>query len=112
MENLIALPSVSSVNPQFDQSNRSVIERLSIWLTDLGFNVETFEVPDYPGKYNLVATAGKGPDGLVLSGHTDTVPFDDNRWSQSPFKLTEKDQRLYGLGSCDMKGFFAFMCHN
>ena len=109
IERLIATPSVSSVNPHWDQSNQSVIEQLSLWLQDLGFSIETFEVPGYPGKYNLVATAGKGPDGLVLSGHTDTVPFDEGRWSQSPFKLTEKDQRLYGLGSCDMKGFFAFV---
>jgi len=106
---LIAAPSVSSVNPSWDQSNQSVIEHLHGWFSDLGFAVETFEVADHPGKFNLVATAGKGSDGLVLSGHTDTVPFDENRWSQSPFKLTEKDQRLYGLGSCDMKGFFAFI---
>ncbi|MBT8439352.1 MAG: acetylornithine deacetylase [Gammaproteobacteria bacterium] len=106
---LIAAPSISSVNPSWDQSNQSVIERLHGWFSGLGFAVETFEVPDHPGKFNLVATAGKGADGLVLSGHTDTVPFDENRWSQSPFKLTEKDRRLYGLGSCDMKGFFAFI---
>jgi len=106
---LIAAPSVSSVNPSWDQSNQSVIEHLHSWFSDLGFTVETFEVPNHPGKFNLVATAGKGADGLVLSGHTDTVPFDDNRWSQSPFKLTKRDQRLYGLGSCDMKSFFAFI---
>lgn len=106
---LIAKPSVSSVNPSWDQSNHAVIEHLHNWFSDLGFRVETFEVPGHPGKYNLVATAGKGPDGLVLSGHTDTVPFDEGLWSQSPFRLTEKDQRLYGLGSCDMKGFFAFI---
>jgi len=106
---LIATPSVSSVNPSWDQSNLLVIEHLHSWFSDLGFAVETFEVPDHPGKFNLLASAGQGSDGLVLSGHTDTVPFDENRWSQSPFKLTEKDQRLYGLGSCDMKGFFAFI---
>ncbi len=43
---------------------------------------------------------------MVLAGHTDTVPFDDAHWSQSPFALTERDGRLYGLGTCDMKGFF------
>lgn len=109
IEKLIATPSVSSVNPRWDQSNQSVIEQLSLWLTDLGFAIEIFEIPGYPGKYNLVASAGSGPDGLVLSGHTDTVPFDESGWSQSPFKLVDKDQRLYGLGSCDMKGFFAFI---
>lgn len=109
IENIIAIPSVSSVNPRWDQSNQAVVEKLSLWLKDLGFEIEIFEVPDFPGKFNLIATAGKGPDGLVLSGHTDTVPFDEGRWSQSPFKLTEKDQKLFGLGSCDMKSFFAFV---
>jgi len=41
-----------------------------------------------------------------LSGHTDTVPCNENRWNSDPFTLTEKDNRFYGLGSCDMKGFF------
>jgi len=107
MKQLIEIPSVSSVNPRWDQTNLGVIETLQNWVNDKGFSTEILEVPGYPGKFNLVATAGKGPDGLVLSGHTDTVPFDDGRWSQSPFCLTEKDNRLYGLGSCDMKGFFA-----
>ena len=45
----------------------------------------------------------------MLAGHTDTVPFDDSRWNHDPFKLTELDNKLYGLGSIDMKGFFAFV---
>ena len=109
IEKLIASPSVSSFDKALDQSNAAVIETLHDWLTDLGFKVEVFEIPAYPGKFNLVASAGSGPDGLVLAGHTDTVPFDEGKWTQSPFKLTEKDQKLYGLGSCDMKGFFAFI---
>ena len=43
----------------------------------------------------------------MLSGHTDTVPFDEDRWSGDPFTLREQDQRWYGLGTADMKGFFA-----
>ncbi|MCY9850826.1 M20/M25/M40 family metallo-hydrolase, partial [Pectobacterium jejuense] len=42
-------------------------------------------------------------------GHTDTVPFDDGRWTRDPFTLTEHDNKLYGLGTADMKGFFAFI---
>ena len=42
----------------------------------------------------------------MLAGHTDTVPFDEGRWQSDPLALTERDQRLYGLGSTDMKGFF------
>jgi acetylornithine deacetylase len=109
IKKLIAAPSISSFNASLDTSNITVIETLHDWFNDLGFKVEIFEVPNYPGKYNLVASSGSGPDGLVLAGHTDTVPFDEGKWTQSPFKLTEKDQRLYGLGSCDMKGFFAFI---
>lgn len=109
LEALIASPSVSSVNPQWDQGNRGVIELLEQWFSDLGFRCEILPIDGYPGKYNLVASAGSGPEGLVLSGHTDTVPFDENNWHQSPFRLTERDNRFYGLGTCDMKGFFALV---
>ena len=61
------------------------------------------------GVGSLVASAGRGPDGLVLSGHTDTVPFDENRWNSDPFMLTETNGRLYGLGTADMKSFFALI---
>lgn len=107
MSTLIASPSVSSVSAEWDQSNQGVIELLAAWCRDAGFTVEVLDVPGCPGKYNLVAGMGSGPDGLVLSGHTDTVPFDDGRWSGDPFKLREQDNRWYGLGTADMKGFFA-----
>jgi acetylornithine deacetylase len=54
----------------------------------------------------MIATLGSGDGGLVLAGHTDTVPFDEGRWQSDPFKLLDKDNRFYGLGSTDMKGFF------
>ena len=104
---LIAAPSVSSINPHWDQTNEGVIQLLEQWLGDLGFKTEVLPVPGYTGKYNLVASAGSGPEGLVLSGHTDTVPFDAGRWNQDPFVLKEEGERLYGLGSADMKSFFA-----
>jgi acetylornithine deacetylase len=63
------------------------------------------ELPGRPGKANLIATLGSGPGGLVLSGHTDTVPCSEERWVHDPFRLTEDGGRLYGLGSCDMKSF-------
>jgi acetylornithine deacetylase len=107
MSQLVAIPSISSASPTWDHSNEAVVRLLAEWLEPLGFRTEILPVPGMPGKVNLVATLGSGPGGLVLSGHTDTVPYDDKRWQSDPFTLTEKDNRLYGLGTCDMKGFFA-----
>src|SRR5690606_29615515 len=90
-----------------DQGNRAVLERLAEWLEGLGFAVEILPLTTHPDKANLIATLGAGPGGLVLAGHTDTVPYDDTRWSHDPFRLTEADGRLYGLGTSDMKSFFA-----
>ena len=103
---LIAAPSVSSTTPEHDMGNLPVITLLAEWLNNLGFQTEVTPIPGYPGKANLIATLGKGPGGLVLSGHTDTVPCNEELWKSSPFTLTERDNRLYGLGTCDMKGFF------
>ncbi|MFJ3467669.1 acetylornithine deacetylase [Pseudomonas sp. NPDC090201] len=102
---LIAAPSVSCTQPALDQSNRAVIDLLASWLGDLGFACDIQQVS--PGKFNLLATYGSGPGGLVLSGHSDTVPYDDALWKTDPLKLTEVDGNWVGLGSCDMKGFFA-----
>ncbi len=109
LRQLIALPSVSCSLPEWDQSNKAVVDLLAHWFEDLGFAVEIRPIAGAPGKYNLVAVKGQGPGGLVLAGHTDTVPYNAERWSQDPFKLTERDQRFYGLGTCDMKGFFALV---
>ena len=109
MRQLIGSPSVSSVSPAWDSSNVEVINHLADWCDRKGFLVERLPIDRHPGKFNLVASAGSGPDGLVLSGHTDTVPYDEARWHSDPFVLTERDGRWYGLGTCDMKGFFAIV---
>ena len=101
---LIAAPSVSCTQPALDQSNRAVVEQLAGWLSELGFTCELQEVQ--PGKFNLLASRGQGSGGLVLAGHTDTVPYNDSLWQSDPLRLTERDGRFYGLGVCDMKGFF------
>ncbi|WP_076542008.1 acetylornithine deacetylase [Shewanella sp. UCD-KL21] len=106
---LIALPSISALEVEQDMSNHAVIALLQSWFSDMGFDCTISTVADSRGKQNLVATIGSGKGGLLLAGHTDTVPFDEGRWSQSPFELTEKDNRWYGLGTCDMKGFFALI---
>ncbi|CAI8951081.1 MULTISPECIES: acetylornithine deacetylase [Pseudomonas] len=104
---LIAAPSVSCTQPALDQSNRAVIDLLAGWLGDLGFACDIQQVN--PGKFNLLASYGSGPGGLVLAGHSDTVPYDPELWQTDPLKLTEVDGRWVGLGSCDMKGFFALV---
>lgn len=109
LQQLIALPSISCTKPELDQGNRNVINTLANWLEDLGFTTEIQPLNSDGSKANLIATIGKGSNGLVLAGHTDTVPFDENRWNYDPFKLTEADYRLYGLGTADMKSFFALI---
>ena len=103
---LVGTPSVSSTDPGWDQGNRGVIDLLAGWLSHMGFATEIQEVTPGGNKANLIATRGSGPGGLVLAGHTDTVPFDEGRWGSDPLSLNERDNRLYGLGSTDMKGFF------
>ena len=105
---LIALPSVSSNDPTHDQSNRAVIELLAEWLEAMGFQCDIVPVVDQPPKFNLVATrAVDGADGgLVLSGHSDTVPYDERGWDTDPFILTNRDGNYFGLGTADMKSFF------
>ena len=109
MTQLIASPSISCSQASWDQSNKEVIQLLESWLNTLGFTCEVMPLPNQPNKFNLIATLGSGDGGLVLSGHTDTVPYDEGRWQSDPFALEERDQKLYGLGSCDMKGFFAIV---
>ncbi len=73
---LVGTPSVSAVLPELDLPNRPVIDLLAGWLTDEGFECEVLPVTPDGQKANLIATRGRGPGGLVLSGHSDTVPFD------------------------------------
>lgn len=107
LQGLIGTLSVSSITPAFDHSNRPLIDLLAGWLEDSGFRVEVLPIPGHPDKANLLGTLGSGPGGLVLAGHTDTVPFDAPLWSHDPLKLTEADGRYYGLGTADMKSFLA-----
>ncbi|MDZ4371084.1 MAG: acetylornithine deacetylase [Phenylobacterium sp.] len=88
-------------------SNLALVEWVERYLDGLG--VAHRRVPNADGtKSNLLATIGPPePGGVVLSGHTDVVPVDGQPWSSEPFVLTERDGRLYGRGTCDMKGFLA-----
>jgi acetylornithine deacetylase len=109
LQTLIAHNSISSVLPEYDKSNLPVINTLAEWFSALGFSCEILPLEGFPGKANLIATLGRGDGGLVLSGHTDTVPCNPERWQSDPFTLTERNGRFYGLGTCDMKGFFALV---
>jgi len=106
---LIALPSVSSAHAHIDMGNRDVIDLLAERFTALGFSCEIMPMDYHPRKANLIATLGTGNGGLVFAGHTDTVPFDESLWTSNPLEVTERDNRFYGLGTTDMKGFFAIV---
>ncbi|RAK64454.1 acetylornithine deacetylase [Phenylobacterium kunshanense] len=88
-------------------SNLSLVEWVEGYLDGLG--VPHRRVPNADGtKSNLLASIGPITEGgVVLSGHTDVVPVDGQPWSSDPFVVTERDGRLYGRGTCDMKGFLA-----
>lgn len=105
LEPLIAFPSVS--NRPLTELAAHVAQRCE----DVGFRVERFVDPREAGKCSLVARrgpqTGDPADGLVLSGHMDVVPTEGQPWDSDPFRLTERDGKLYGRGTADMKGFFA-----
>ncbi|MEF8833690.1 MAG: acetylornithine deacetylase [Halofilum sp. (in: g-proteobacteria)] len=89
------------------RSNLPLIAFVEDWLSRHG--VASRRVPDASGeKANLYATIGPSDrPGVMLSGHTDTVPVTGQAWSVDPFRLTADGERLYGRGSADMKGFLA-----
>lgn len=101
LRDLVAFPTIS------EDSNRALIDHLAGRLEAAGARVEV--MADASGKKaNLFATLGpEGDGGIVLSGHSDVVPVAGQDWTMEPFALTERDGRLYGRGTCDMKGFIA-----
>ncbi len=101
LDDLIAFQTVS------DQSNLDMIAYLAERLEGAGAKTDIFH--DATGeKANLWATLGPDTDGgVVLSGHCDVVPVVDQVWASDPFKMEARDDKLFGRGSCDMKGFVA-----
>jgi acetylornithine deacetylase len=90
-------------------SNLALIAFVQDYLDRLGIASEL--IFDATGtKANLFATIGPSDGaGIVLSGHSDVVPVDGQDWSSDPFTCVERDDRLYGRGTADMKGFIATM---
>ncbi len=101
LEKLVSFPTVSDV------SNLELIDFVEDYLA--GHGVKSQRVYDDTGqKANLYAVVGPNVEGgVVLSGHTDVVPVKGQAWDTEPFTVTEKDGKLYGRGTCDMKGFNA-----
>ncbi|NCW16547.1 MAG: acetylornithine deacetylase [Rhodobacteraceae bacterium] len=101
LADLIAFPTVS-----YD-SNLDMIDYIAGYLEEHGARVDVFK--DETGhKANLFATIGPdGDGGLVLSGHSDVVPVTDQDWTDDPFQMVEREGKLFGRGTCDMKGFIA-----
>jgi acetylornithine deacetylase len=98
---LVAFPTVSS------DSNLAMIAHLAGRLESSGARVDIHLDPSGQ-KANLFATIGPDANGgIVLSGHTDVVPVTDQAWTTHPFEMAERNGRLYGRGTCDMKGFIA-----
>ncbi len=88
-------------------SNLELIGFIRDYLAGLGVDSELF-LNEEGTKANLFATIGPTDrGGVVLSGHTDVVPVDGQAWTVEPFALTERDGRLYGRGTADMKGYIA-----
>lgn len=104
---LVALPSASSFDPAHDQGNLNVIHTLASWLHDIGCEIQIERLEGEPARANLLATLGSGEQGLVLSGHSDTVACETGKWKHDPYVVTEDASLLYGLGIADMKAFFA-----
>ncbi|WP_251975846.1 acetylornithine deacetylase [Salinicola avicenniae] len=88
-------------------SNLALIEFIRDYLADHGVESELIHNED-ASKANLWATLGPTDrGGVVLSGHTDVVPVDGQPWTLPPFEMTERDGKLYGRGTADMKGYIA-----
>lgn len=89
------------------ESNLALIDFVRTYLQDHGVACELV-YNAHKSKANLLATIGPAQvPGIVLSGHTDVVPVDGQRWRVAPFELTEQDGKLYGRGTADMKGYIA-----
>ncbi len=102
LHRLIAFKTVSA------NSNLALIDYVQDFLQQRGF--ETHRLPDDTGqKAGLFATFGPAGDGILLSAHSDVVPVAGQTWSGDPFRLTAQGGKLYGRGTCDMKGYLAAM---
>ncbi|HCN09993.1 MAG TPA: acetylornithine deacetylase [Lentisphaeria bacterium] len=106
LQDLISFESTSNL------SNVDIADHVQSALTELGFDTERIEYDDKNGvrKASVVGKQGAGAGGMAYAGHTDVVPADD--WFQpehGPYRAVVDGDRVYGRGSCDMKGSIACM---
>lgn len=101
LERLVGFPTVSS------ESNLDLVDFVCGWLRALGVEPVLQHSPDGRKAGIFVHLGPDAPGGVVLSGHTDVVPVEGQDWTTDPFAVTERDGRLYGRGTADMKGFDA-----
>ena len=106
MDALVSFPTVSH------DTNVPLVDWVEAYLTDLGVTEHRHVKPDEPNKHAIFCSVGPDvPGGVVLSGHTDVVPIEGQDWSSDPWTVTERDGKLFGRGTCDMKGFDALALH-
>jgi succinyl-diaminopimelate desuccinylase len=102
LSDLIAIPSVNPPGEKYDE----VCSRLRSALEELGFKTRVVE--GAKGKPNLIGVLGEGRPELLFNGHVDVVP-PGMGWETDPFKAVEREGRIYGRGTADMKGALASM---
>jgi acetylornithine deacetylase len=102
LRQLLAIPTVTRT------PNVELIALLQTLLRQAGIDTLMVSAPGDSSRCNLFASTGpKDVAGVMLSGHTDVVPVEGQRWTTPPFEATERDGRIHGRGSADMKGFVA-----
>ena len=107
MSSKVMLSELIFFDTTSSKSNMNLINYVEDYLLSFGIKSQIIKDP-HEEKANLHAIIGpEDISGIMLSGHTDVVPVKGQNWSTDPFQMTEKDGKLYGRGSCDMKGFIA-----
>lgn len=101
LDKLVGFESVSH------NSNLDIADYIGRLAQTFGGRVERFRSPDGQKEALLLAFGPQVPGGIVLSGHMDVVPVTNQKWTSHPFRLRQADDRLYGRGAVDMKGFLA-----
>ena len=101
LERLIGFPTVSR------DSNLDLIEWVEDYLGGHGIRAQRVHSPCGSKAHLFAQTGPEAEGGVMLSGHSDVVPVDGQAWSTDPWAVTERAGRLYGRGTCDMKGFVA-----